>query len=381
MVAAPRVVKSLKKLFPLSFPVLAAAVLYSIHRHWSPGTAALLAGSAMLAVYSFVARERGGIETLVTAVTGPATGETLFFIHGWPDNASIWESQVAHLSQKGYRCVTITLPNFGGRGRPDGAVPWGYDFDELAEMCGRTMKASLAQSKQQQGTLVLHDWGCHIGFLLERLHPELVRRVVAMDVGLPTFKGQSFAFLPIMVIAGLVYQWWLATAFLIATLVPLVGPLIGDLMTGFAISCIGDRFHQTTEYRQENVSAAMNYPYFWFHLSFWLEASGLRPSFDDRHGCADRHAGRDPVPILFFYGADKGFKFHGQKWEDKLRTQGVVNGSKVVPLPDPAESVAFAMGIHPRPKAVGHWVQLREPETVNTEMAAWLRKTDGDDVD
>ena len=90
MVAVPRVVKSLKKLFPLSFPVLAAAVLYSIHRHWSPGTAALLAGSAMLAVYSFVARERGGIETLKTAVTGPATGETLCFIHGWPDNASIW---------------------------------------------------------------------------------------------------------------------------------------------------------------------------------------------------------------------------------------------------------------------------------------------------
>ena len=372
--------KHLKKVFPLSFSALAAAVFYIVHRYWSTETAALLAGSVVLGAYSFVARERGGIETLGTTVAGPATGETLFFIHGWPDNASIWESQVIHLSQNGYRCVTITLPHFGGRGRPAGAVPWGYDFDELAALCGRTMRASLAQAGQKQGTLVLHDWGCHIGFSLQRLYPELVRRVVAVDVGLPTFKGESFAYLPIMAIAGLVYQWWLAAAFLIATLVPLVGPLIGDQMTAFAIACMGERFHTTDEYRK-NIAASMNYPYFYFHLNFWLEATGLRPSFDDRHGCADRHVGRDGVPILFFYGNDKGFKFHGEKWEMKLRALGVVNGSKVVPLPDPAESVAYAMGIHSQPKAVGHWVQLRESESVNAEMVAWLTRTDGDKVD
>lgn len=369
--------KYLKKFFPLSFSALAAAVVYLVQRRWSTETAALLGGSVVLTVCSFVARARGGIETLETTVSGPATGETLFFIHGWPDNASIWESQVTHLSQDGYRCVTITLPHFGGRGRPAGAVPWGYDFDELAALCGRTMRASLAQSGQKQGTLVLHDWGCHIGFSLERLYPELVRRVVAVDVGMPTFKGESLAYLPIMVIAGLVYQWWLATAFLIAILVPLVGPLIGDQMTAFAIACMGEEFHTTATYR-ENVAASMNYPYFYFHLNFWLEATGLRPSFDDRHGC---HVGRDAVPILFFYGSDKGFKFHGEKWEMKLRALSVVNGSKVVPLPDPAESVAHTVNVHPQPKAVGHWVQLRESKRVNAEMLAWLTKIDEDQVD
>ena len=82
--------------------------------------------------------------------------------------------------------MTITLPNFGGRGTPDGAGAWGYTFDELAALCGRTMKASLLEAGQLQGTLVIHDWGCHIGFLLQRMHPELVTRIVAMDVGTPT---------------------------------------------------------------------------------------------------------------------------------------------------------------------------------------------------
>ena len=95
----------------------------------------------------------------------------------------------------------------------------------------------------------------------------------------------------------------------------------------------------------------------------------------------ERHVGRDPVPILFFYGADKGFKFHGEGWEAKLRSLSVINGTKVVPMPDPAESTAFALGIRPRPKQIGHWLMLRDADTINEEMEAWLKMTDGDDVD
>ena len=75
--------------------------------------------------------------------------EQLFFIHGWPDNHRMWDAQVEQLSLK-YRCVTITLPHFGGRGQPAAAPAWGYDFDELAALCGRTMRASLTAAGRYQ---------------------------------------------------------------------------------------------------------------------------------------------------------------------------------------------------------------------------------------
>jgi pimeloyl-ACP methyl ester carboxylesterase len=35
----------------------------------------------------------------------------------------------------------------------------------------------------QPVSLVLHDWGCMYGYMLERQHPELVKNVVSMDIG------------------------------------------------------------------------------------------------------------------------------------------------------------------------------------------------------
>ena len=193
--------------------------------------------------------------------------------------------------------------------------------------------------------------------------------------------GQSLAFLPIMMVAGLVYQYWLVTAFLIATIVPIIGAPIGDAMTRYAIHCMGERHHAAPE-NQAQISASMNYPYFWFHLYFWLEAVGLSRSFDGRNDCAALHVGRDPIPILFFFGADKGFKFHGEGWEAKLKSLEEENGSRVVAMPSAAIVAAWEHGTWPeKPKNIGHWLMLRDAKAVNGEMEAWLKQTDGDDVD
>lgn len=142
----------------------------------------------------------------------------------WPDSETMWDAQVEYLSDRGYRCVTLTLPHYGGRGTPreavrtrlaeqaesrapreppwarapaltgglvcgcDRQVRWGYDFDELAEICGRTMVASLECAEQEQCVLVIHDWGCHIGHFMQRTHQQYVSKIVAMDVGPPTTR-------------------------------------------------------------------------------------------------------------------------------------------------------------------------------------------------
>jgi hypothetical protein len=84
-----------------------------------------------------------------------------------------------------------------------------------------------------------------------------------MDVGRPSFRPQSFSLLPVLIIAGLGYQYWLVTAFLLDRLIPLVGRFIGDAMTRLAVYCMGDQ-EQVAEIPR--CTASMNYPYFYFHL-------------------------------------------------------------------------------------------------------------------
>jgi pimeloyl-ACP methyl ester carboxylesterase len=217
-------VRWLKPLFPLAFPALLLALALACRRDSRCTWVVLALGCA--ALHGCCTRERGGLEhVLSTKVSGPPKGETLFFIHGWPDNAGLWDAQVAHFTALGYRCVTLTLPHFGGRAELGGAAgaialcPWGYTFEELAEICARTLDATLRGTGQGRATLVVHDWGSYLGFYTQRLRPELVRRMVVMDVGAPATKRQGWGMAPVMLLAGLIYQYWLALAFVLANCV------------------------------------------------------------------------------------------------------------------------------------------------------------------
>ena len=108
-------------------------------------------------------------------ITGNAGEPTLVFVHGWPDDARLWRKQVAALAP-GFRCVTLTLPNFGARTVKAG----GYDFPELVEQLANTIRDVHPDGPVG---LVTHDWGAYIGYMLEKEHPDLVGRMAALDIG------------------------------------------------------------------------------------------------------------------------------------------------------------------------------------------------------
>ena len=61
-------------------------------------------------------------------IEGPASGPTLFFVQGWPDDHTLWNDQVAALRDR-YRCVRVDLPNY-----PRGEQRrWGFDHEAIAE--------------------------------------------------------------------------------------------------------------------------------------------------------------------------------------------------------------------------------------------------------
>jgi pimeloyl-ACP methyl ester carboxylesterase len=248
---------------------------------------------------------------LTPLVEGNEAGETLVFIQGWPDDASLWDGTVAALGQS-YRCVRITLPNYGG----DKTTRWGYNTAEIVDAVEGLIRDT---GGGKPVTLVMHDWGCYWGHAVHHRSPDLVARIVGLDVS-PHFRAST----PRAVLGIIGYQWWLLAAFAVA------GPL-GDWMTR--------RFAKIAHVPADEgrLTAWMNYPY----RNIW----------------ADILAGRDrklfenywpECPILFVYGKNKPFPFHNEDWIAHVRRVG----GEVVGLP------------------CGHWVH-REPSFVDL-LRRWL---------
>ena len=56
------------------------------------------------------------------------SGQPVMLIHGWPLSHRMWESQIAALTDAGYRCIAYDRRGFGDSGKPAG----GYDYDSFS---------------------------------------------------------------------------------------------------------------------------------------------------------------------------------------------------------------------------------------------------------
>ena len=260
----------------------------------------------------------------VTAQGNPAN-PMLFFIHGWPDNASLWRRQFAALSEH-YYCVAVTLPNFGAQAVKSG----GYDFPEL--VAGLAAKLKTCQKNNAPVTLVSHDWGAYLGYLLERSHPEMIERMVALDIGGHARPGSLREMLSII---G--YQWFLIFCWLVGGLIP---PL-GKLLTRWLGRLIGVPRRQQAE-----LNSRCNYPYFYFWrgmLLAWWKTSLLgyyQPS----------------CPVLYLYGKRKPVMFHSERW---------------------LQIVAASGGRSEGIDGAGHWFMETHPDIVNRAIADWCQTVPG----
>ncbi len=247
--------------------------------------------------------------------TGP---ETIVMVHGWPDTYRLWDAQVASFKDR-YRCIRFTLPGFD-RGEPRRA----YSLDELI---GFLRQAVEEHCPNQKVILMLHDWGCLFGYQFYVRHPELVSRIVGVDIGDGASLAKSIT--PREKLMVLAYQMWLAAAWKI-------GGSVGDRMTlamARMARCPSD---------PAQISSNMDYPYF----KFWFggEEAYRRQSKRFNPAC----------PMLFIYGRRKPLMFHSKAWADALQNQP---GNRVVEF------------------ETGHWVMTQQPERFNQVVSGWLSGT------
>ena len=288
-------------------------------------------------------------------------GRTLVFLHGWPDSPRLWDAQIAHLSEAGHRCVAVPLPGYPPDDAPSrtrGAPR--PNFETAVDDVLATVEA-LTTARERPFILVCHDWGCLVGYKLQRRRPELVSALAALDVAADVegLTPKELAFI-------VAYQAWLTGALLIG------GP-IGDAMTAW--------FARFAGAPEPNAKAALNWPY----LAFWREKiAAARPAParpDDQREEAgetpertdsawgkshatregektprgDRGGGRVPTcPTLYMFGGHKPARFHGDRWLREVRANGP--GSDAVEMPG------------------GHWFLVSHAEEVNERLARWLEE-------
>ncbi|CAM9451195.1 unnamed protein product [Hapterophycus canaliculatus] len=91
---------------------------------------------------------------------GKTDGPPILFVHGWPDDHTMWDKQVEHLKDR-YRCITTDLPGFGvdSNGHDHDNVEAeknGYSIDEIVRRLETTVEEA---GKGSPVTIVAHDWG------------------------------------------------------------------------------------------------------------------------------------------------------------------------------------------------------------------------------
>ena len=245
----------------------------------------------------------------------------MFFIHGWPDTAHVWDAQFDYFGSR-FHCVAPRLPGFEEREKT------GLSFHQLEVRLRATIEESLANSHHEQLTLVCHDWGALVGYLLQRPLPDQIERMVTIDVG-ANFRMENWR----QRIGITFYQLWLIKAFFIGKFLP----PIGDWLTRIMVLLLKAPPRPITAHSEMN--------YLYWH--FWLELikTGNFAGIDGQY--------EPTCPILFLYGEKKPFHLHTEAWIQLVNS-------------------------HANSQAVGidsdHWVMVRQPDLTNFAIDEFISK-------
>ncbi len=94
-----------------------------------------------------------GEVTLSVHEAGPADGVPVLLLHGWPELAMSWASQIEALSQAGYRVIAPDNRGFGASDAPHEVSAYGVD-QIVGDISGLLNALDI-----EKAIIVGHDWG------------------------------------------------------------------------------------------------------------------------------------------------------------------------------------------------------------------------------
>ena len=110
---------------------------------------------------------------------GPAEGEPVLLLHGFPQDHREFDFLAPKLHAAGLRTYALDQ-----RGSTPGARPADLSGYRLTEPVADAL-AVLDELGLESAHVLGHDWGAHVGWMLAALHPERVRTLTAVSVPHP----------------------------------------------------------------------------------------------------------------------------------------------------------------------------------------------------
>jgi pimeloyl-ACP methyl ester carboxylesterase len=101
--------------------------------------------------------------------TGPADGEFVLLLHGYPEFADCWTEELAALGAAGYRAVAVDQRGYSPGARPTSIADYVVD-NLVADVLG--FADSLGAGRFH---LVCHDWGGIVGWALAGAHSDRLK--------------------------------------------------------------------------------------------------------------------------------------------------------------------------------------------------------------
>lgn len=241
--------------------------------------------------------------------------QAILMLHGWPDNASLWDNQVDALQER-YRCIRFTLPGFDSKHERRART-----LDELVDFIKRVLDDVCSE---EQVILMVHDWGCLFGYQFYNKFPDRVSKIIGVDIGDTISWTRDVPLLHQA--AAYAYQATLAGCWKI-------GGKLGDVGT----RSVAKVFNYPGPL--DKVSSNMSYPYAMY-----------------------RYAGKDSYlknlkvfepdcPFLFIYGALSPIYSFSKNWAEKIEKK---IGNRIIPF------------------QTEHWVMLEQPDEFNQAVLEWL---------
>ncbi len=115
---------------------------------------------------------------MTLAYDSEGDGPLVVLLHGFPESRMSWRKQLPALAAAGFRAVAPDLRGYGDSPKPRGIDD--YRVPPLVDDVAR-----LIESQGGSCVLVGHDWGALVAWFLAMTRPELVRRLVIVNVAHP----------------------------------------------------------------------------------------------------------------------------------------------------------------------------------------------------
>jgi pimeloyl-ACP methyl ester carboxylesterase len=118
-------------------------------------------------------------------VDGPADGEMVLLLHGFPEGAESWSRQVDALAKAGCLAVAPDLRGYGLTDAPEGTEPYG--IGHLVEDVAGIIKSFGRSHAHVAG----HDWGAIVSWFFAARHPEMTKSLIALSVAHPAALAEA----------------------------------------------------------------------------------------------------------------------------------------------------------------------------------------------